>query len=589
MNYLIQRTLENRGYTADFLREINVPYYDELHNLDQLAARLSILHETGCAITIFPDFDVDGICAGVSFFAGLSELGFRVNLFVPDPDAEYGVSADAIDAILSAYPDTKTIITCDTGITAYSAARRCRELGISFIVTDHHPQEDLIDADVVVNPMAFGETYSHPQICGAFVVYQILQYYADHYCNYFLQDQIRRIRVFAGIGTISDTMPLLYENRQAVIDAVCVLRVIYGRGSFDSIMAIPGCDIYRRAFWGLFYALSVFEKYGFIHGQEDIDEEFLGFYFVPVFNAVKRIGGDMKRVFGVFFSGTPQDDMEYLYERNIQRKAIVEQELMKIKSRDTVPVCGENDVSVLSSSGNLYAPFVYFSDARSGILGLLATKLMDETGVPTFVIKDEGVPDKDGRRYHGSGRTPAWYPRKTALLSVTSGNNQLVKLAGHNHAFGIGIADEQKLSAFVDFLKLDVPHAMSSISAADMEPVYDFVIATDWTADTGIDVDLFREYLSEIESYRPFGKEFPSPVVKFVFHDSDVVSWKVIGKAKEHLKIVFDNGFDCLCWNQAGYLSGKDNIKEHVVIGHLGLSEFMGVTSVNFTGVLQVS
>lgn len=585
MNRLVQRTLENRGYSRAFLREINDPFYDKLHNIDEFAVIMKQAHDEGTVITVFPDYDVDGISAGTTFFAGLSELGFCVNLFIPDSTRNYGVSVESVDDIMSVYPDTKIIVTCDTGISAYGAARRCRDIGVMFIVTDHHIQECAIDASLVVNPMSFGETYSHPDICGAFVVYQCLQYYADLYCNYFLQDQIRRLRVFAGIGTISDAMPLLYENRQVVLDAVRILRIVYGNGAFDSVMSIPGCDIYKKAFWGLFYSLSVFEKYGSIHGQSDINEEFIGFYFAPVFNSNKRLGGDMNRAFGVFFSNDQSADMEYLYAMNVKRKSVVEQALHDIKSRDYETV---EDGSVVKSQGNKYAPYVYLSDAGSGILGLLATKLMEETGVPTFVIADDGENCADGR-YHGSGRTPSWYPRKTALAAVSSpGDAQLVHFGGHQHAFGIGIDDESKLDAFVDFLRSDVPRVMSKLTISDTEPVYDFVISTDWTADTGIDVELFFDYLSEIENYRPFGKGFPAPVVKLVFHDDDVIDWKVIGRAKEHLKIMFGNGFDVLCWNQAGYISNKGtDVCEHVVIGHLGMSEYKGAISVNFTGVIH--
>ena len=119
------------------------------------------------------------------------------------------------------------------------------------------------------------------------------------------------------------------------------------------------------------------------------------------------------------------------------------------------------------------------------------------------------------------------------------------------------------------------------------DAIVDFVIATDWSADTGIDIALFDEYLNEISQYKPFGKGFPAPYIKFVFHNNDVVEWKQIGKAKEHLKISFSNGFDCLCWNQGHLIKQKDSFSTHTVVGSLGRSEFRGSVSINFSGVLS--
>lgn len=558
MNYLIQRTLENRGYTDDFLREINVSTYDELKDIDTMAVRLKEIHDEQLVITIYPDFDMDGIAAGTCGFAGLSELGFKVNLYVPNPSEGYGVSAKSVSDLMQRFPDTKVIITCDTGITASEAADYCRKQGIELLITDHHNQKVVIDADIIVNPMRLDETYSHPKICGAFVFYQLLQYYADLYGNYYMQDQIRRLRVFAGIGTISDTMPLLYENRQLVKDAVMITRLIYGDGSPDSIINVQGSDVYRRAFWGLYQATKVCEAYGVIKSAKDIDEDFFGFYLAPMFNAGKRMEGDMNRIFGVFFANDSYQHMDYVYNLNIERKQLVEIEYNKMIN-DTQP----------------YAPYIYISDAKPGILGLLAMKVMNQTGVPAFVLHDEGENCTTGNRYHGSGRAPEWFAVNERLIDGIS-------IDGHDAAFGCGIGNKTTLERFFKILEKEVPEAFDKAEIIEVVP--DFVIATDWSADTGIDVSLFDEYLNEIENYRPFGKDFPAPYVEFKFRNNDVVEWKVMGKAHQHLKLSFMQGFDVICWNQAHLISQKDSFDTHTVFGHLGRSEYKGVMSVNFIG-----
>ena len=557
MNRLIERMFENRGYTLDYLHEINVSSYDTLKDIDTLAVRLKELHDEQLPVTVYPDFDMDGIASGTIGFAGLSELGFKVNLFVPNPSEGYGITPESIAALMARFPDTRAIITCDTGISAYEAADYCKKIGVELLITDHHTQEKVINTDIVVNPMRIDETYSHPAICGAFVFHQVLQYYADLYCNYFTQDQIRRLRVFAGIGTVSDTMPVLYENRQLVKDAVMITRLVYGDGTPESIMNVQGCDVYRRAFWGLYHAVKVCEDYGVIKSVDDITEDFFGFYLAPIFNSTKRMNGDMNKTFGVFFANDPHNNMDYLYNLNIRRKEVVETEYTNIMNADQP-----------------YAPYVYFSNASPGLLGLLAMKIHNNTGLPAFVLCDDGE-NANGNRYHGSGRSPEWFPCIDNLRDVIS-------IAGHNHAFGCGIENKISLERFVRVLEHDVLEAFKKAEVLSDTP--DFIISTDWTADTGIDIGLFDDYLDEIEQYRPFGKGFPSPNVKFTFRNNDVVEWKVIGKAKQHLKISFMNGFDVLCWNQAHLIKQKDSFDMHTVIGHLGRSEYRGVMSVNFTG-----
>ena len=488
MNRLVEIMFKNRGYSDEFINAINLNSYDNLKDIDALAVRLKEIHDEHIPITIFPDFDMDGISAGTLGFAGMAELGFNVSLFIPNPEEGYGITVESVKNLLAKYPETKVILTCDTGITAASAADYCKSVGVEFIVTDHHMQNFEINASIVVDPMRFDETYTHPEICGAFVLYQVLQYYADLYCNSFTRDQIRRLRVFAGIGTVSDTMPVLYANRQLVKDAIIICRLIYGDGTAAFVSNITGSDIYRKAFWGLYDFLKVCEDYGIIKSSESIDEDFFGFYLAPIFNSAKRMNGDMNKAFGVFFANDSRRYADYLYNLNIERKELVSRELKNMLSHDQP-----------------YAPYVYFTTAKAGVIGLLATKLADQSGVPTFVAIDDGE-DAEGVRYHGSGRSPEWYPCMSRL-------NNIISIAGHEHAFGWSCENKTSLERFVRVLAKDVADIYPTIQK--QEPTPDFVISADWSGDTGIDIGLFDEYLNEIESYKPFGKGFPSPNIKF--------------------------------------------------------------------------
>ena len=149
--------------------------------------------------------------------------------------------------------------------------------------------------------MRLDETYSHPKICGAYVFYQCLCFYADTYCDPIVREQICRLHVFAGIGTISDSMPVLYENRKLLQDSIGFCRFLYFYGPEFVFDMMDGCDVYRKAFYGLYLVIKHLIDEGKIKDERDIDEVLFGYYIAPMFNAPKRMNADMTIPFSVFF------------------------------------------------------------------------------------------------------------------------------------------------------------------------------------------------------------------------------------------------------------------------------------------------
>lgn len=554
MNPLIQKMFENRGYTQDYINTIDDASHDTLKDIDVLCHKLYEIKQAQKHIVVLPDFDMDGIMSGVIGFAGLSELGFRASLFIPDPADGYGVSVNTIDQLMEEYSDVDAILTCDVGITCFEAIEEAKKRGLTVLITDHHKQNIVDDTpDCIVDPMRLDETYSHPYICGAHVLLQCLQFYADTHCSVMVQSQIKRLCVFAGIGTISDCMPLLYENRQLVRDAVSILR-LFADGGDRVVNYMGGSPVYRRAFHGLHILLTALSE------GKTIDSDFIGFYLAPVFNSVKRLEGDMHRAFGVFFQADTQDCIDYLIDLNEQRKAVVAQYF--------------DDLMVAAQP---YAPYIYFSDAPKGVLGLLAQKCCSSTGVPSIVVAAFADSETSSLSFSGSARSPEWYS------ALTKARDRGICANGHEPAFGIYFEQESELEAFFSFLSQDVPCEQSSLT--EQRLVSDFVISVDGDGDTGIDTTLFSEYLRELEDYRPFGSGFESPVVLFKFRPHQG-NWQVIGSNRNHLRISFDFGFQALFWNQADLSSLSDEHEVCYAIGHLERNCFRGVSSIQFIGEL---
>jgi single-stranded-DNA-specific exonuclease len=307
---------ERRGWTDEFLTALDQPDHDTLMDMDRMLLELKRIHDSQELLVVVPDFDMDGITSGVLGYAGFSELGFNVTLHIPDYNRGHDVTTADIAELHSQYPSVKAIITCDGGVNSHEGIALARSLGITTLVTDHHVELDPgSSADVTVDPSRIGETYSNPGICGAHVLYQVLTAWTKQYLPRKL-DSIRMLKLFAGIGTVSDVMPLLFENRQLVRDALSLSRLLYVAPPEDkdeeididstTLMQLLRSGghhpVFVAAFEGFAIALKEFTKIGKLRSLADVNEGFFAFYLAPAFTAARRINGSMWDCFGVFGS-----------------------------------------------------------------------------------------------------------------------------------------------------------------------------------------------------------------------------------------------------------------------------------------------
>lgn len=562
---LLEKLFENRRYTDSFLSSFDsYDSYEQMLDADAFCMSLHRIHEDPSRplIVFYPDFDMDGIMSGVVGFAGLAELGFNVVLYVPEPSDGYGFDGALIDKVKALYPDAKVLITADTGITCMEGVARAKELGMEVLVTDHHkPSAVLPSADVVVDPMRTEDLYSMPYVCGANVIYMLLQQYAETYCGNETRSQIKRLRAFAGIGTISDSMPLLYSNRELVRNAVSICRLVYADGQKYVVDNMPGCEVYRSAFYGLWTVFDSFHEAGKVSTKDSIDEDFFGFYLAPMFNSVKRLSGDMTKAFGVFFGQEKQDCVEYLYSLNEKRKATVNEYLAKMQKTPSA-----------------MAPYVYVTDAPAGVAGLLATHLMDITKGPCLVV----IEQPDGS-FSGSGRSPAWYP----FLTRKDECGLPCLAAGHEGAFGVKFVDRASLDAYYDMVQQDLQEQLKDVDVEEFKFRPDFIIDTTGEGDVGIDIVAFLEFMDEVSRYKPFGVAFEAPHILLRFRP-DEAQWQVIGSMKQHLKMILPYGFEVISWNAADRVNRKDQPGMVCVQGNLSVNHFRGADTVQFIGDIVV-
>ena len=564
MNRLLKLFFEKRGYDSSFLEKINSCPHGNPAGTDQLCAFLKECHDNGRHITLLTDFDMDGIMSGVIGYAGLSELGFGVSLFLPDVSGGYGFDGDDIVRLHAENPDTYAVLTADVGITAYAGIEKAKEFGMKVFVTDHHSPEGANPADIVVDPERPEDEEGYDGCCGAHVLYSVLYRYAQLYQNDpFTMEQISRLRVFAGIGTVSDSMPMLYENRDVVRDAVSIFRFLYNDGDPSAALAIPGCPVYRKAFWGLYTIAACFAANRKLSSSDAVTEQFFGFYLAPVFNSVKRMNGDVADAFGVFFDSRPQDHMKTLFALNEERKAAVQMFLEQIKIE-------------VEEGKQPQAPYIYMTKAGGGLRGLLANLLMQESGEPVLVFGE------DGGNYYGSGRSPAWFP----FLS-TMGLSEHFRCNGHENAFGITAFSEIGLDEVFERMETLIPKLRPENIEELSQP--DIILSTYGDGDAQPDVPLLDDFVSELARFAPYGPDFPAPDILLKFDASDVII-QTMGSEKQHLKMYLPNGLVVICWKY-GYLAPvlSDWKGAVFVSGAVGVSDYGGNHTVQFTGDILLS
>jgi single-stranded-DNA-specific exonuclease len=577
---------ERRGWTDEYLAAIENPDHDTLMDMDRMIAELKRIHDSQELLVVVPDYDMDGITSGILGYAGFSELGFNVTLHIPDYTRGHDVSTADIAEVHSQYPAVKAIITCDGGVNSHEGIELARSLGLTTLVTDHHVElPPGSNADVTVDPARIGETYEHEGICGAHVLYQVLEAWAQAYLPSKL-DSIHMLKLFAGIGTVSDVMPLLFENRQLVRDSLSLARLLYTAPPADpeeeidinsstlmTLLRAGGHNpVFVAAFEGFAIALKEFTRVGKLRSVADLNEGFYGFYLAPAFNAARRINGSMSDCFGVFVSDTPEKKaacMQRVIEGNELRKELTVTHLEAIETMDQ-PL----------------APYVYFSDAPAGMLGLIASQLMHKTDLPTVVLNRAGDASQSN---DGSARSPFWFP---IIETMTAAGFTAI---GHENACGVRVAGEDELLRFHQVMADAAQRIMADLIVSGKladATAPDLRFGSTPDCDAGLsDIEAIATLTERVEMLTPFGHGFTRPEFELVL-DLAQCHVATLGSEQQHIKITTRNGLKCLWWNSAEemYMDLKERAASPVPSDRklrmrvqFSMNNFRGIVSVQAT------
>ncbi len=487
---LVARLLALRGVSAAEAPAYLFPSLDQLHSpylmrgMETAVERLSSAIANREGILIYGDYDVDGTTAVVVLKTAIELCGGAADFHVPHRIKEgYGIKDDVIERAAAA--GIKVVISVDTGIRAFQAAETARRVGIDLIVTDHHlpeANEGVPNALAVLNPNQQGCDYPCKQLCGAGVAFKIAQALFAKFKD--PADQARLIPSFlkmVAIATIADAVPLVGENR---------------------IIARLGLEGLRRPVNG---GLKALMEVSGLTGGRSLAAGDVGFRLGPRINAAGRM--DVARnVFELFTckdQARCKDIAGKLNQLNLERQ----QEEQRIVAEIEAQLAGA-DLS------NTYCVVFDGEGWHRGVVGIVASRVVERTGRPALVIA------REGEEAHGSGRSISAFHLLNALESC---HELFTRFGGHEHAVGFALPSKE-----VPVLK----QRLNTYAQARLKPE-DLVPQLQIDAEISLDV-ITPELFENLGRLEPFGHGNPEPV--FVSHAVNLVLPPKVIKDK-HIKL----------------------------------------------------
>lgn len=477
------------AYLAKKLMDLHDP--EKLPGVSLAADRIVAAVQAKRRITVYGDYDVDGVTATSLLWHCLQLTGATVDYYIPSRLEEgYGLNCDALRQLHAEDP-SRLVVTVDCGITSVNEAALARELGLELIITDHHQFADTLPADtVLVHPRLPGE-YPFGELCGVGVAFKLAWAIcarlgdgkkASPKMREFLLSAIG----LTAIGTIADVVPLVDENR---------VLVHFGLASLIE-RATPG--------------LKALLKVAGLSDRTALQSEDIGFGLAPRINAAGRLGQARLAVELLTTSDTERAAAlaAYLDELNKNRQT-VERRMLK-QAKELVaerPEWHDQRALVLAHE-----------DWHPGVIGIVASRVAEHFQRPAIMISMHGI----NGLAQGSGRSFAGFNLHEGL---TACRHLLVGYGGHHAAAGLKIQPGGIDDFRVAFSQFVADHHL--VKPGEGELIVD--------AETRL-ADLTVRSITDLERLGPFGAHNPRPV--FVASNVTFASPpKKMGEGERHLSI----------------------------------------------------
>lgn len=376
-----------------------LPSPDRMKGMGEAVACIMATCRKNEPIFIHGDYDVDGISATSLLMAFFSEIGKKPFWYIPNRlEESYGLSISSIDRLVAQCPNRGgVLISVDCGISAIQEVDYARQLGLRVVVTDHHePPERLPEADAIINPKQPGCTFPCSELAGvgvAFFLVMALRRALGININ------LKKYLDLVALGTVADVVPLIGTNRILVRSG---LEVLSAKNRFG--------------------VLSLCEYSG-LEKREVLSED-ISFKLAPRINASGRLGCPHAGVALLLADDMPdaRQAAGELDRMNSTRKQL------ETKALGLVEASCLDQVRAGGTGLTVYQP-----DCHAGVLGILASRLVDRYRRPVIVFADD-LKSGAGGVVRGSGRSI----KGVNLFQVLERCSAVIEQFG-GHAMAVGL------------------------------------------------------------------------------------------------------------------------------------------------------
>lgn len=491
------RLLLGRGIESESdIRTFLSPSLDDLHDpflmpdMDAAVHRIEHAVSSGERILLHGDYDADGMSAAALLTHAFRRLGGIVETFVPHRTRDgYDLSEAGLER--AGRIGASLIVTADCGVTALEAVARAGRQGRDVIVTDHHrPGRRLPSAVAVVNPMRADSRYPFPALAGVGVAFKLTQALFDR-AGISASEANQHLDLVA-LGTVADQMPLQGENRilvRAGLRALAVSRKPGIRALLTRVGAPEG---------------------------DSVGTDHISFRLGPRLNSVGRMGSADSGV-KLLMTSDPREAERlagYLERRNAERRQADQRVYAEVEAQIASRFDPARDSAVV----------VWGDDWHPGVIGIVASRIVDATHRPTVVVSFDG---DIGR---GSGRSIGDFSLHSALEQLSE---HLERFGGHRMAAGLSIRRD-RIEQFAEGLQEIASRELGD--GAGQEGVQVDVELSIGAAD--------RSLLTWLNRASPFGAGNPAPV--FLVRAVELRETRSVGPEGVHLRCMLVDGEDSL-------------------------------------------
>ena len=526
INELLATILVNRNIvTEDEIRLFLNPTRNDFHDpflikdMDIAVERILKAIKEKQKVTIYGDYDVDGITSIIVLKSFFKDVGLEVDSYIPNRLEEgYGLNKEAIKKIVE--DGCELMITVDCGISAIDEIDYATELGVETIITDHHePGNEIPKALAVIDNKRKDSTYPFRELAGVGVAFKLIQALGTKLG--LKEESYLKYLDIVCLGTISDIVPLVDENRVIAKLGLMLVEQTKNMGLKSIINS---------------------------SGYKKIDSTTISFGVAPRINACGRMGkaeealelflsSDIKKVNELTKKLNEHNSIRQATEKSIYENVVKKIEQDHLDRNKILIVAGEN--------------------WHHGVIGIVSSKITDMYFKPSILLSFEE--DGIGK---GSGRSIPGFDLHEALSKCS---DKIEKFGGHSMAIGITvkrenleafkqeiekIADENKIDEIIPIINIDAKINLSSISKSMVE---------------------------SLKQLEPFGEANKMPI--FAFKNLKIDSIRALSDGK-HLKLTLkDNNIiiNGIGFNM-GYLVDEYRIGDKIdVAGVLEINTFNGV------------